>query len=530
MTQTHTLNWSRLWFCFGLCGILLALLLWSIGPTTRYVTASGNAHFAASGGSGDCSQATPCNLHTAVAQANDGDTIYLAQGRYTSTNEVVIALNNSITLTGGWDGAPTGPVTHDPVTHPSTLDGEGVRRVAAITGPATVTLEGLTLANGKTISTTTGGWNGAGLYAQDVNLTLQSTNFYSNVTDVYDYDTPTSYAYGGGVYMEGGTIQIYASTFQANSTWARRQSAGGGAAISGTITAIIENSRFQENDAWNASGLYFAGTGGTRPAFALHDSTFVDNGLGRSLGRASGGYAGALQIINAQGRIAGNTFTGNNASNDYGAVGVFYTDLFFTRNLIYNNRCARTAGLYLNSVTPFTITNNIIAGNRSTYDWFDSPAVRVRSGSGDFLHNTISRNHSAYGVQVDSGANVALTNTLLVSHTVGISVTAGSTALLEGTLWGSGYWANGTDWDGAGNILTGTVNLWGPPVFVNPASGDYHIGPGSAAIDAGVSTNITVDIDDDARPIGTRYDIGADEVWQQRIYLPLVLKVLTPNR
>jgi hypothetical protein len=58
-----------------------------------------------------------------------------------------------------------------------------------------------------------------------------------------------------------------------------------------------------------------------------------------------------------------------------------------------------------------------------------------------------------------------------------------------------------------------------------PAGGNYHIGPTSAARDAGVAAGIHTDIDGDPRPFGAGYDIGADEsltpFW---IYLPLVFR------
>jgi hypothetical protein len=122
---------------------------------------------------------------------------------------------------------------------------------------------------------------------------------------------------------------------------------------------------------------------------------------------------------------------------------------------------------------------------------------------------------------------VALTNTILVSHTVGVTVTAGSIATLEATLWGADIWGNAADWGGAGTIVTGTVNLWSAPSFLNPYSGDYHIGVDSAAVDAGVDAGVSVDMDGEARPEGNGYEIGADEVRAppgRKIYLPLVVR------
>jgi hypothetical protein len=109
-----------------------------------------------------------------------------------------------------------------------------------------------------------------------------------------------------------------------------------------------------------------------------------------------------------------------------------------------------------------------------------------------------------------------MTNTILVSHTIGISVAQGSEAILESTLWGDGSWANETDWAGDGSIITGTRNYWLSPGFVDPSNLDYHLGPTSAAIDLGIPTSLAIDIDNQPRPNPNSMipDLGADEYWE----------------
>lgn len=514
---------------FAVSGGLLVGLFLLVNIGAQIAHAASSDLFVSPTGSGTaCYQAQPCALQTALTQATDGDTVYLAGGTYTGVGPAVITLTQSITLYGGWNGASSGPVTRNPDVEPSILDGEGTRRVVYVTGPATVTLDGLTIANGKILSTTTTEWGGAGLYARNAALTVQNTGFYRNVVDVYDVND--SYTYGGGMMAEGGSLLVQASTFRWNSAWAKVSANGGGLAISGTLTATVSDTLFQDNDAWIGSGLYFLGDADMDSPLLLLNDTFINNGWGTGAGDGFGGYAGAIEVIRARAHIEGNVFRNNRASNDRGAVSVSDSELTLARNVMVGNRNARTSALHLSQVSPFTATNNIIAGNQSTYYSSGLPGVYIgNSSSGQLLHNTIARNRNfsgsnvgvAYGVLVEGNSTASLTNTILLSHTVGISVTTGSTASLEGTLWGSGAWANGIDWNGAGTIVTGTVNIGGNPDFVNPDNGDYLIGVDSAARDAGIDAGVTTDIDGDPRPVGTGYDIGADE-FAHRIYLPLV--------
>jgi parallel beta-helix repeat protein len=154
-----------------------------------------------------------------------------------------------------------------------------------------------------------------------------------------------------------------------------------------------------------------------------------------------------------------------------------------------------------------TLTNNVFANNQ----WC---GLEIIDSSTRLRHNTVTCTSCIkdYGTGICVyGGTVEMVNTILVSYNAGITVTTGSIATLEATLWGSGSWANETDWGGDGTISTGAINIWGDPAFVDPSAGDYHISANSAAIDAGVDAGVDDDIDGHPRPMGGGYDIGADE-------------------
>jgi len=93
----------------------------------------------------------------------------------------------------------------------------------------------------------------------------------------------------------------------------------------------------------------------------------------------------------------------------------------------------------------------------------------------------------------------------------------GSSALVDGVLW-YGNGAN-TSGDGSITVLNETA---GDPLFEVDG---YHLREGSAAIDEGVATDVTTDIDGDRRPLGDGPDVGADEYGDLTyVYLPLVVR------
>jgi hypothetical protein len=109
-----------------------------------------------------------------------------------------------------------------------------------------------------------------------------------------------------------------------------------------------------------------------------------------------------------------------------------------------------------------------------------------------------------------------MTNTILANHGTGVYAEAGTSVWMNGVLWYDNTTANIT---GTGTV-TVTNAITGTPAF---AVDGYHLTAESAAIDQGVITEVTVDIDGDVRPIRLLPDLGADEapIWY---HFPLAMR------
>lgn len=313
--------------------------------------------------------------------------------------------------------------------------------------------------------------------------------------------------------LGGGLWLLYApGTFIANVITGNQAQDGGGLATFSS-DALLERNTFGQNTAYDQGGgmyLYYANP-------TLTENRFSDN---------SADTGGGIHLWNSNARLDQNTFSDNHA-RDGGGLWLYQSPGTLLSNTISSNSAGRQGGgLYLHQ-SDAQMTNNLVVDNQAEQA---GGGLYLLDSAPHLLHSTLARNGGGdgSGIHIAEGdlpwLTVSLTNTILVSHSVGITVISGCTVTLEATLWGSGTWANAADWAGEGAIFTGTVNLWEAPRFTNPDSGDYHIGLGSAAIDAGVNAGVTVDLDGEPRPIGLGYDIGADEFSRAAglLYLPLV--------
>jgi parallel beta-helix repeat protein len=514
-------------------GLILALL-WLLGGSTPSAHA-GSPHYVAP----DCTGVSaPC--HTSIQEAVDaavpGDEILVAGGTYTGVSAragvtQVVYISKTITIHGGY--TTTNWTTPYPITQPTTLDAQGQGRVLYITGDISPTIEGLRITGGNAIGLggALGYDAGGGVYVISATATVSNNQVFSNTS----YD-------GGGMYLLSSDATLMGNTFTDNAAGGELGHGGGMYLLSSDATLM--GNTFTDNAAGgelgDGGGLYLLasdatlisnsftanatgelGVGGGLCLLAgdatLNNNTFISN-------TAHGG--GGLVLAYSAATLHGNTIAYNTADGG-GGLDLFASNATLSNNIVISNTAYFWGGgLYVDQSSNATLVNNVVADNRADSQ---GSGLYILGSSPRLLHNTIARNTGGDGSGVyvtNFGADygtVAFTNTILVSHTVGITVTGGNTATLEATLW-----ANDTDWGGVGNIFTGTINIWGAPAFVDPDSGDYHIGATSAAIDKGVNAGVTTDIDSDARPDGCFFDMGADEfmtgVACKYMYLPVIMR------
>ena len=134
----------------------------------------------------------------------------------------------------------------------------------------------------------------------------------------------------------------------------------------------------------------------------------------------------------------------------------------------------------------------------------------IGSGQVDLYNNTfydcgsMTSDSSASAIHIDTSAAPALTvrlrNNLMLAKTSD-----------EHYVVGDGSGSNNLIFAGTGSAGGATATVMADPLLVAPATADFHLGSGSPAIDTGVDTGLTDDLDGNARPLGAAFDIGAYE-------------------
>jgi predicted outer membrane repeat protein len=276
---------------------------------------------------------------------------------------------------------------------------------------------------------------------------------------------------GCGVYNNGGTTLVTGGRFVGNRCWNSDTTAGIGGGLFTWDVLVLSGTQFISNTARQGGGLYARG-----PAIMM-DSRFERNRSTGILFSSGGGMVAGGSLS-----MTGTQFISNTAVFDGG-------------------------GLYFYASGDARIVNSLFAHNTTNSD---GAGLFLYSTDGriDLLHTTIADQalNPKQGIFVQHGL-LGITNTLITNHAIGIERWAGATVYEDYNL------LLGNTKNFSGTINSGAHHPTGDPKFVDPAKGDYHLSPGSAAIDAGANVGVSTDIDGEMRPNGAAPDLGADEYW-----------------
>jgi len=528
-------------FALGL-GLTIVLLLLLTRPTP-VARADPGIYYVREGASGDClSVTTPCsNVQYAINLAAASDEVWVATGVYTEN----LVVTHGLSLRGGWNVSFT---VQAPVTYPTTIDGRGAHVISATVESGSASIEGFTIRNGRD-----------GVHVCSGVFTLTHNLVYSMAVQGIEVTTGTLWIEGNtisdtdeeGIRISGGTAVISANLvydtgrdgihtgdlsanveIRGNTVYstARDGIDGRGHKVIIASNTIYGTGRdgVHVEDAGTAhvrrNIVYSTTEHGIYARDGVSLTTIADNTVHATGKDGIHTHQSSVNVeiqsntvyntgddgVDARGArvtVANNIIS---ACSDNGIKAEEADYIFINANQVYGDG---DAGIDLDDTGTFTVTNNVVAGSGVA-----SVLIQTAAGPHNYLyHNTLvgsAVRQQGDGISVTvPGVTITLVNNIVVSHNVGITATPGATLIVSYTL----LWGNGSD------PISGTGVLTTSPLFAAPAQQDYHLLPGSPAVDAGIDVGVTGDVDGDHRPIGAFPDVGADEV-RFRVFLPLVLR------
>ncbi|MBL8897090.1 MAG: right-handed parallel beta-helix repeat-containing protein, partial [Planctomycetes bacterium] len=238
---------------------------------------------------------------------------------------------------------------------------------------------------------------------------------------------------------------------------------------------------------------------GEGPASIIQGFTLT-NGSGRPV--TGGGEGGGIACLSSSPTIRGNRIVRNAPRWGGGIACRSGSSPLIVGNLIADNTAPGAGGgLYLHTNCAPRLENNLIFRNRVASATGGGLYIGYNS-TPTLVHNTIYANAALNaGGAFSFQSNATLTSCIVWGNTPNQLLNV----------------VNVTYSDVQGG-LAGTGNVNTDPLFVDPASDDFHLSFGSPCIDAGTSGGPGFDFEGDSRTSSAAPDMGADE-FATRFYL-----------
>ncbi len=367
----------------------------------------------------DCGGVLPCysTLQAALDAAGANDTIKIAAGVYTDIHSrpapagysgstvitQVAYISKTLAIQGGY--TLTNWSTPNPISYPTTLDGQRHGRVLFITGAVSPTIGGVQIVGGNAAGlggyVTLGGSGpydaGGGAYiAMGADGTMGNNHVFSNTAEygggLFLFNSPTvlegniiqsniATGEGGGVLVQGYGNEAILNHNHINSNTAML---GGGLCIDNS-SAVINANTIQGNKAMNGGGvgIYYA-------TAVLTDNIISSNiatGGGMFASALGGSSGGGVHLYKSYAVLSGNVVDSNSSSAG-GGLHLYESNVTLNENVVTCNAAVSNGGGLWLTRSSVTLGGNTISGNTAGYHGGGLDAVR---SSATIVNNVITR-------------------------------------------------------------------------------------------------------------------------------------------
>lgn len=381
---------------------------------------------------------------------------------------------------------------------------------------------------------------GGAAFYRDCPVTMQNVVFDSNVAQAGNSSDNSrgGQALGGGFHATTGS-HVNATNLTLTNNQAiggsggvgidaqgnRPDGLGGGAALQ-VNNVVMDGITATGNQAIAGTGTTYGGYGDGGGLFFEVSTGVVRNGILRDnlatsrgdVAPETGGTSGGGAIMGTESTLTlerlimvNNSAIGGDGTNFSGHAlgGALYVDKLGQHDMIV-------------TASNLIIADNTCEAGEGQNRWGGGGGIHSANTQLTLSHSTIANNTvlpsmlaPAIEVVSSSSSTANITYSIIANHTdttlhAVIVALQGSEANLNHTLFFNNSGGNTGNPFGNG-VINSTNEISGDPEFVNPGSPnfDYHIGPNSPARDQASGSQMTVDIDNQARDSSP--DIGADE-------------------
>jgi len=428
------------------------------------------------------------------------EAVWVGQGNYVLTSSLTVAAG--VALYGGFPASGGEMQDRNPALYSTTLDGDGsLYPVVSIDTVDNVRLDGFGVTGAYGAGPDN---NGAGVLCDD------SSGVVIENCKVYGNQSPGSPSSGAGIMCMYSDVVIQNCDISGNAV---SNNSGG---ISGYYATIDISSTSVSNNTYGESG---GGCG-----FWYCTVSVVDCEISNNTGGFNGG--GVFCHNCSAATFERTRITGNSASFIGGGITTYDTPLIMTSCTVSGNTAYKGGGVEVHGSSsgsvslrgcliaenaasdigggvftglaglPMTLSYCTIAGNTAGSQ---GGGVFVNDSSTTISDTILAGNTKLAVYEGDAAYDAVVTRCLFFNNLDGCYYDIDT-----GTAYFDVTGPAGLD----ENVAEVTGNLQTDPCFVDPVTGDYHLGYTSPCIDAAFAVAPSVDVDGNTRPFDVPYHAG----------------------